>query len=146
MHRQIDLKSLLSEILKTVQKNGKNVMKKYFKIFSKKFSFRENTEAATPQFSSAKPNRNQSPGLFFDPAQCVHGPQCALLDIVGPAPNKVAPVCHIEPLQSCCPLGLPAQCQLSRHCNCCGLDNWMRRRATRVVRNSQIAKLCLFVQ
>jgi len=35
MHRQIDLKSLLSEILKTVQKNGKNVMKKYFKNFSK---------------------------------------------------------------------------------------------------------------
>jgi hypothetical protein len=39
MHRQIDLKSLLSEILKTVQKNGKNVMKKYFKIFSKNSAF-----------------------------------------------------------------------------------------------------------
>jgi len=35
MHRQIDLKSLLSEILKTVHKNGKNVVKKYFKNFFK---------------------------------------------------------------------------------------------------------------
>ena len=83
MHRQIDLKSLLSEILKTVQKNGKNVMEKYFKIFSKKFSFRENTEAATPQFSSAKPNRNLSPGLFFDRVQCAHGQQYPIAHIAG---------------------------------------------------------------
>ena len=99
------------------------------------FKIRENTEAATPHFFGARPNRNQAPGPFCGRGQCARVLQYTQWGNAVPALGRVGLIFHIARFQMDRLLSLPAQCQWNHHCSCFCRDSWIHRHAKRVGRS-----------